>query len=131
MQMTGADFFLLWFWGTISWLILIIPATTLLRYLTPKWFLERYFCKPYFTNFETQLFSGIPYYIARTMILCSGINFPSRIQKGRGIKNIRKGLPNWFIWANRIYMLWLFGHGGGTMLILIGFTLSRWVFPSL
>ena len=111
-------------WGTIWWLILIIPATTLLRYLTPKWFLKKYFCKPYFTRFETQLFSGIPYYIARTIILWSGINFPGRINKGRGIKNIREGLPNWFIWANRVYMYWVLGHGVGIMLILIGLLLS-------
>ena len=129
MQIIYDNVFLICFWGFFCLIILIIPLTTLLRYMTPRLFLKKYFCKPYFTNFETQLFSGIPYYIARTMILCSGINFPSRIKKGRGIKNRREGLPNWFIWANRIFMGWFFVHGGGTMLILIWLVLYAWLFP--
>ena len=126
--MTVTDLSLLWIYGNLSLIILIVPLTTLLRYLTPSWFLERYFCEPYFTYFEIRAYSGIPYYLLRTQIFMWAINFPSRIKK-RGINNIREGLPNWFIWANRLYMCWFVVNGGGIILLLIGLGLYTWAFP--
>jgi hypothetical protein len=128
MQITVFGLTYLLFAGLLSLIVLIIPLTTLLRILTPKSFLERYFCAPYFGEFEIKFYTGIPYYIMRTWMFNWAVVFPSRVKK-RGIENIREGCPNWFVWVNRIFMGWMFVHGGGMMLLLIGLLLNTWLFP--
>jgi hypothetical protein len=130
MQITAFGLTYLLFGGLFSWLVLIVPLTTLLRYLAPRWFLEKYFCEPYFTYFEMRFYSGIPYYLLRTQMFMWAINFPSRIRK-RGIENIREGLPSWFIWVNRIYMWWFIVNGGGVVFLLVSLLLYTWFFPSV
>lgn len=125
--MTATDVFLLWFYGTLWLIILIVPLTTLLRFLTPKSFLETYFCAPYFGEFEIKFYTGIPYYIMRTWMFNWAVVFPSRVKK-RGIENIREGCPNWFVWVNRVFMGWMFIHGGGVIFLLIGLGLDSWLF---
>ncbi|PHQ65881.1 MAG: hypothetical protein COB99_01345 [Sulfurimonas sp.] len=128
MQITAFGLTYIFFAGAISWIILIIPLTTLLRYLTPKTFSDKYFCEPYFSHFEIKFYTGIPYYLLRTQIFMWTINFPGRIQK-RGIVNVHDGCPKWFIMANRIYMWWLLIHLGGVFLLMIGLSVAAWIFP--
>lgn len=119
--------FLVALYGAILFIVLIVPLTTLLRFLTPKTFLDAYFCSPYFGEFEKKLYTGIPYYIMRTWMFNWAVVFPSRV-RSRGISNIREGCPDWFIWVNRIFMGWFIVNGVGAILIMLGLILYAWLF---
>ncbi|MBL4607130.1 MAG: hypothetical protein JKY01_04800 [Pseudomonadales bacterium] len=130
MQITVYGLTYLMFAGLFSLVAFVIPLTTLLRFLTPKSFLDRYFCAPYFGESEINFYTGIPYYIMRTWMFNWAVVFPSRVKK-RGIIDIREGCPNWFVWVNRIFMGWMLIHSSGVMLLLIGLSLYSRLFPSV
>ena len=119
MQITSGDVFIFSIWLAIIYL-LWMPATWLLmRFLTPKQLVERYFKKPHFTNAELALFSHFPGTLMRTGIFMNLCVLPKKGKK-RKIINIRDNVSNWYVVLSHIFVFFALGQGLLFIVLLFG-----------
>ena len=104
----------------LSFLYLWVPPVWLLmRFVTPKGLVKRYFKYPHFTSAELVLFSGFPGTLMRTGIFMNLCIMPSRGKK-RKMTDIREHVPGWYIIVSKIFMPCALIHGLFAFLLLVG-----------
>jgi len=119
MQITSGDVFLTTFWLCII-LILWMPAAWLLmRFLTPKKLIGKYFKKPHFTSAELALFSHFPGTLIRTGIFMNLCVFP-RFGGKRQMLDIRENVPQWYIVSARCFVFLFTINALSLILLFIG-----------
>jgi hypothetical protein len=95
------------------WIWTMISVGFLLA--TPKAFLEKYFCPPYFRSAEVIIFSAFPSNLIRNVMFIRLIASPSS-GKVRGLSEAYRDVPSWLItYAKVLYislilvLIWMFG----------------------
>ncbi len=97
----------LWLGILLVWLP---PAWLLMRFITPKSLVERFFKSPHFTTAELALFDHFPGSLMRTGIFMNLCVWPEKGEK-RGIIDINTYAPDWYITISKIFVFTLFVHG--------------------
>ena len=112
-HVTGLFFILLfsYLWMPPTWL--------LMRFLTPRKLVERYFKKPHFTNAELALFSHFPGTLMRTMIFIAACVHPHRGKK-RQMTDVPDHVPNWYLTLAKCFYFLCLGHFALIIILLLG-----------
>ncbi len=88
-------------WMPITWL--------LIRFITPKNLIQRYFKEPHFTRAELTLFDHFPGSLIRTGILMTLCVWPQKGKK-RQATDIRDHAAGWFIMISKVFTFFSIGH---------------------
>lgn len=136
MQITGHEVFLFIFWLGIAYLAWMPPTWLLMRFITPKHLVERYFKEPHFNRGEIILLSVFPGSLVRTGILMAAC-YSERYRKGRQMKDYLKYAPRWYVTASKLFAFFALGQGLLMTILIIGLvtytaateTSSSFVYP--
>jgi hypothetical protein len=88
--------------ATIVWLAVIF----ILHFFVPKALLKTYFCEPYFSPSEIEIFTGFPFAYMRTAMFMRLVAWPS-CGKKRGLTQAYALAPPWFRLASKT-LIWIF-----------------------
>lgn len=127
--MTYHDWFMLWFYLMISFILWIIPAWVILRILTPRKLIQRYFRYPHFTPAELALMDHFPGSLSRTMIfnvLCVNPQWGRK----RSMLDIREHSPGWFVTCSKIFVPAAVLHGAFTILLMVVMGVYIYIVPN-
>ena len=116
----SADFFAKVMFFLIFTYLWMPPVWLLMRFITPKELVKRYFKSPHFTSAELVLFSGFPGTLMRTGIFMNLCIMPSRGKK-RQMTDLREHVPAWYIYASKIFMVCSITHGVIMLSFIVGF----------
>ncbi len=127
IQITSGDIFLLMFWLAFTYIIWMPPTWLLMRFITPKTLVDRYFKKPHFTSAELALFSHFPGSLMRAGILMNLCVWPHKGKK-RQILEIRNDVPHWYVIASKCFVFFALGQGLLAIFLLIGLIIYTSIF---
>ena len=107
---------------TAIWLGILLfwlpPAWLLMRILTPKLLVERYFKSPHFTSAELALFSHFPGTLMRTGIFMNLCVWPKKGVK-RQMADVIDHVPKWYAIASKLFVFLLIIHGFSFFFLLL------------
>jgi len=97
-------------WLAIVFVLWMPPAWLMMRFLTPKKLLDRYFKEPHFTSAEIALFSHFPGTLMRTGIFMNLCVWPNRGER-RKITDLTSYADGWYITASKLFVFFTLFHG--------------------
>lgn len=89
------------FWVPCAWLVM--------RFLTPRELVDRYFREPHFNRGELFIMAHFPGSLLRTSIFMAAC-FQERYRRGRQFGDYLSLVPSWYSVASKILCIFLFVH---------------------
>lgn len=128
MQITPELVFLVMMILIISY-VWMPPAWLLMRVITPKNLVEKYFKPPHFNGGELIMMRHFPGSLFRTMILMGASVWP-KLAKKRELMSLEHDAPEWYKRCSKVFIIATFVHGFSFILLLIGLLLYSFIFDS-
>jgi hypothetical protein len=107
--------------GLIAGAGLIPIFVGIMTLLMPKPVLDKYFKPPYFKAGECAFLTGIYFGLVRTAMFMRVLGFPGSGKK-RGMTEVYKLAPRWYIILSRIIVIYILGIMG--LILFVGFIIG-------
>lgn len=111
--------FMTFTWLAIAFVLWMPPGWLIMRFITPKVILDRYFKEPHFTFGELIWLSRFPGTLIRTNIFTAAAINP-KWGKRRQMTDFLEYAPRWYVITARVFAFLVLGHGFLTVGLMIG-----------
>ena len=109
--------------GLILLFLFLPPALgglLIMRFITPRHLVERYFKEPHFTRGELVMFRHFPGSIVRTLLFMYACWVSKKRCERRQLTDFAEVAPRWYVITSTVFTFWLLIHGFVAIFLLFG-----------